>query len=108
MKNIELIININNNINIYKATIDNNIIKYEDNDSKVTMDINKDRLIRTSKEKYMVLDFKQELVYITMKDINYDITLKIEVKSKEKEDNYYKVLYVLENDEFNFELKVKE
>lgn len=108
MKNIELIININNNINIYKATIDNNIIKYEDNDSKVTMDINKDRLIRTSKEKYMVLDFKQELVYITMKDINYDISLKIEVKSIEKEDNYYKVLYVLENDEFNFELKVKE
>ena len=50
MKNIELIININNNINIYKATIDNNIIKYKDNDSKVTMDINKDRLIRTSKE----------------------------------------------------------
>ena len=108
MKNIELIININNNINIYKATIDNNIIKYEDNDSKVTMDINKDRLIRTSKEKYMVLDFKQELVHITMKDINYDISLKIEVKSIEKEDNYYKVLYVLENDEFNFELKVKE
>ena len=108
MKNIELIININNNINIYKATIDNNIIKYKDNDSKVTMDINKDRLIRTSKEKYMVLDFKQELVHITMKDINYDISLKIEVKSIEKEDNYYKVLYVLENDEFNFELKVKE
>ncbi len=108
MKNIELIININNNINIYKATIDNNIIKYEDNDSKVTMDINKDRLIRTSKEKYMVLDFKQELVHITIKDINYDISLKIEVKSIEKEDNYYKVLYVLENDEFNFELKIKE
>ena len=108
MKNIELIININNNINIYKATIDNNIIKYKDNDSKVTMDINKDRLIRTSKEKYMVLDFKQELVHITIKDINYDISLKIEVKSIEKEDNYYKVLYVLENDEFNFELKVKE
>ena len=108
MKNIELIININNNINIYKATIDNNIIKDKDNDSKVTMDINKDRLIRTSKEKFMVLDFKQELVHITMKDINYDISLKIEVKSIEKEDNYYKVLYVLENDEFNFELKVKE
>lgn len=108
MKNIELIININNDINIYKATMDNNIIKYEDNDSKVIMDINKDRLIRTSKEKYMVLDFKQELVNITMKDINYDISLKIEVKSIEKEDNYYKVLYVLENDEFNFELKVKE
>ena len=43
-----------------------------------------------------------------MKDINYDISLKIEVKSIEKEDNYYKVLYVLENDEFNFELKIKE
>lgn len=108
MKNIELIININNDINIYKATMDNNIIKYEDNDSKVIMDINKDRLIRTSKEKYMVLDFKQELVHITMKDINYDISLRIEVKSIKKEDNYYKVLYVLENDEFNFELKVKE
>ena len=43
-----------------------------------------------------------------MKELNYDIDLDIKVISMDKEINTYRVKYSIENEEFDFELKIKE
>ncbi len=83
----------------------NDIITFCDKDkTKVTINIIDGILKRENKEMFLFLDFKNETAVINVKELNKKLDLKIEVNNIIKSTDKIEVNYILNNDNYYFEL----
>lgn len=87
---------------------DKGILKYEDNDVLVSLDIKNNEMIRTTNSYELVFSFKRGVKTInvlTLKDLSQTIEMSLKTLDILIKDGYYYVQYELNEDElFTFEL----
>lgn len=87
---------------------DKGILKYEDNDVLVSLDIKNNKMIRTTDSYELVFSFKRDVKTIsmlTLKDLSQTIEMSLKTLDIFIKDGYYYVQYELNEDElFTFEL----
>lgn len=108
MKEINIIFEIKNKENpyLYKgiATIENNIIRYKDDNSKVLFDITRNILIKKDEEKKIRIDFNNELMKIKTNSFEFDYD--IEVLEIKKEKNLNKIIYKIDKEKIEMNIKI--
>ena len=93
----------------YIGELNNNVLTYvEKSKTKVMVDLENDTITRDDIEKNLVLDYRNKIVNLYMKEFKLSFDMDMEVYEIEKNDNEYRVEYRLENDDFSFELIYKE
>lgn len=94
------------------ATIEKGIITYQENNGTyVYLDINRHELVRENNDmlmKYVFIENEETKGKIFVKELNQEIELEIKTTKIEKEDDKYKVEYIVGNDTFTYEVKYSE
>lgn len=81
------------------------IVKYTENNTMNILDTKEETLKRKNKEKELIIDFKNEIIKTNYN--NYNLELKIKVKSEIKKENYMKIEYILIDTKDIFEYEIK-
>ena len=101
MKEIKIIFELNNKENPYFyegiATIENEVIRYKDEDSNVLVDMVRNLLIKKDKEKLIKIDFNNNTMKIKLGNI--EINSSIKVINIKKEKNLFESTYKIDNNE---------
>lgn len=108
MKEINIIFEIKNKENpyLYKgiATIENNVIRYKDDNSKVLFDITRNLLVKKDNEKIIKIDFDNKKMKIKTKNFEFDSN--IDVLKIKQEKNIKKISYKIDKEEINLSIEI--
>lgn len=99
-----------NQINEYniKGIFINNQIKFLENNNKMNLDLNKNILIRETKNEKITFDFNNKICYIYDKSSNLKINFCIEVIDLKILNNSFYVKYKIDKDEFEIKINIME
>lgn len=109
MKEINLNFELNNKENPYTyngiATIQNNVIRYKDEDSHILFDIKRNVLIKKDNEKTLKLDFYNKIMHIKIG--NNELKGNIEVLNiTNKQNKEITITYVIDKNKIKLSLNI--
>ena len=109
MKEVSILVKINNKDLPYEyngtGIINKDIIEYKDQEYNYIFDKGISRLTKYNKDTRLIIDFnKEEIVIVQEKTL----TIKIKVKEKEIKENYIYFKYIIDNDDIDFSIEIKE
>lgn len=94
------------------GSIESGIISYqENNNTYVYLDVKRDELIRENIEMNMKYIFDKQKITkakIFIKGLNQELELDIKTLKIDKNENKYKVEYIIEKDKFTYEIEYME
>ena len=96
-----------NEINEYniKGILQNNIIKYHDNDAKMIINMKNNTLERIKKEERYLFDFNNNICIVNSEDLNLSFPIKVLDISN---NNIFYVKYYIGNNLYEYKIKVLE
>ncbi len=105
---IKVILNSNtSNVNKELMAIKiNNNISYNDDNCLTKLFLDDKKLIRENDNFKLIIDFNNQVCYYFLKCINKELSLPINIASLVQKDNSFKVVYFIENEKINYEMKV--
>lgn len=110
MKESNVIFEIKNKENpyLYKgiATIDNDVIRYKDEDSNVLFDMKRNILIKKDKEKIIKLDLDNKIMRIKLSNI--EVTTEIVVLNIKKNKNKIEAIYRIDENEIKLSVEIED
>lgn len=110
MKKVKIIFKINNNDTNYIyndiGTINKDLVEFADIDDKYIFDMSLKRIVKSTKDSKIIVDFNKECVIINA--LNNQLEFKIKVILREEDEKRYKYKYELEDNMFEFLLEVIE
>ena len=89
-----------------KGILQSNIIKYQDKDSKMIINLNNKTLERIKKEDKYLFDFNKNICYITTNE--FKTSFPIKVIDLNIENNIFYVKYQIDNNLYEYKIKVLE
>ncbi len=93
----------------YKGFINNDIISYlEDDKTKVEVDLNKKIITRDNDEKLLVIDYRRQVIHITLKEYNYSLDMNVSNVEDKYKDNCFSLKYELEKKIIEYILEYEE
>lgn len=107
MEKINIIVKLDNKEMPYKyrgeATINKDIIEFNDKKDNYIFDKKVQRLIKSSEESTIMLDFKNKNIKIKEKE--NELIINIEVKEINISKNNVKIIYIIDKNEIIFQIK---
>ena len=99
-------VRIDNTENIVDYTIDSEVINYKEIDNTVVYyDLKNNILIRDNDDLHMIYDFNNKKGTILIKEMDRELELSIENIDIERNKNNVRVSYIIENNDFLYELE---
>jgi len=99
-------VRIDNTENIVDYTIDSEVINYKEIDNTVVYyDLKNNILIRDNDDLHMIYDFNNKKGTILIKEMDRKLELSIENIDIERNKNNVRVSYIIENNDFLYELE---
>ena len=89
-----------------KGIYSDNKLKYKDNDTLMTIDFKNKIIERENNDYKIIFDFLNKISYIEKQELKFN--LKLEVIKLKIEDNYFRVIYKIENDYFDLEIIINK
>lgn len=94
--------------NTYKAIINDNKIKYQENDVTVVFDYNNKKLIRENNDYKIEFFFEDKLLKILIKELDNYLEKDIKVEKIHIKNNNIKIEYKIDEDKYLYSLEVIE
>ena len=90
-----------------RGLINDNVITYVENDTKVKIDLKNLVLTRDNKDMHLMLYFKENKANISIKEINQELSLNLEVLKIIKNDDSLIINYKIDMNTYHFTIKWK-